>query len=178
MLLGDSVVPRAAMNRGRGMTGHQHPNRGLSVEWFTPPYIMQALGTFDTDPCIPGSENGLYVEWSGRVWLNPPYDRHIGWWLEKMAKHGNGVALIFARTETNNFFEFVWEQADALLFLRGRLHFYRANGTRASGNAGAPSVLIAYGKHNADVLRQCTIPGKFIQLRSSAGPGASSAPRW
>ncbi len=42
--------------------------------------------------------------------------------------------------------------ARALLFLRGRVVFHRANGERASANAGAPSVLVAYGRFDALAL--------------------------
>lgn len=86
-----------------------------------------------------------------------------------MADHGAGTALIFARTETAIFFEAVWERATAVLFLKGRLHFLRADGTlpRADvggGNAGAPSVLIAYGDDDAARLRLSGIPGKWLKL--------------
>jgi hypothetical protein len=103
-------------------------------------------------------------EWIGRVWLNPPYGRETGNWLAKLADHGNGIALIFARTETEMFFEQVWERADALLFLRGRLHFYHVDGTKAAANAGAPSVLIAYGENNVNSLWDVRHKGKFVKL--------------
>jgi len=39
-------------------------------------------------------------------------------WLEKLKYHGNGIALIFARTETKCFFEHIWNDADAILFFK------------------------------------------------------------
>lgn len=84
-----------------------------------------------------------------------------------MADHGNGIALVFARTETAWFFRTVWERADALLFLRGRIHFYRPDGKRAKTNAGAPSVLVAYGEGNAAALFRSGIPGAFTRLSPS-----------
>jgi len=129
----------------RGMSSHSLPNVGASVEWHSPPEIVEALGPFDDDPCQSGMHYGLQRTWHGLVWLNPPYDRDLGRWLNKLADHGNGIALIFARTETKIFFEQVWSRADAILFLKGRLHFYQ-NGVRAKGNAGAPSCLVAYGQ--------------------------------
>jgi hypothetical protein len=64
-----------------------------------------------------------------------------------MALHNNGIALVFARTETRAFFHHVWPFAGALLFLRGRLTFYTPQGFSApmGHNSGGPSVLIAYG---------------------------------
>jgi hypothetical protein len=84
--------------------------------------------------------------------------------LEKAAKHGNAIALVFARTETKSFHEHVWPKADAMLFLKGRLSFYLPDGSK-SGTAGAPSVLIAYGQNNVKALEECGIPGKVVYLK-------------
>jgi hypothetical protein len=99
------------------------------------------------------------------VWLNPPYGPETGKWLKRLADYGRGTALIFARTETEMFFSHGWERADAMLFLRGRLHFHRLNGERAKMNAGAPSVLIAYGAADAAALESAGLAGKFVRLR-------------
>lgn len=80
-------------------------------------------------------------------------------------EHGNAIVLIFSRTETRMFFDYIWNCADAVLFLKGRLTFYHASGQQGNNVAGAASVLIAYGKDNADVLASCSIPGKFIALK-------------
>jgi hypothetical protein len=156
--------------------GHQSPV-SKTTTWHTPPEIIKALGTFALDPCWSPSplpqtaevcydEGGLDKGWYGRVWLNPPYGRPgvIAPWMDKMAEHNHGTALIFARTETDMFFRCVWEKATAVLFLRGRLHFHRADGTRAKANAGAPSVLVAYGKKDADRLQMSNLPGFFIAV--------------
>jgi hypothetical protein len=156
--------------RRSGIGGHQSA-RMLKDEWLTPPDLLAHLGQFDLDPCSPISppwktaaraysvlDNGLEQPWEGRVWMNPPYGAEAAQWLDRLATHGNGLALIFARTETKMFFEHVWDRADALLFLRGRLHFHHVDGTRAAANGGAPSVLIAYGRGNAEVL-QALAPG-------------------
>lgn len=142
-----------------GMGSHEIPYEGTTNDWITPPEIIEELGPFDLDPCSSVTqpwpcakgaytEGGLEKEWFGRVWLNPPYGPHTGKWLEKLAEHGNGVALIFARTETVMFYESVWKRATGILFLKGRLFFYRPNGEKAWGNAGAPSCLVAYGEEN------------------------------
>ncbi|PPB13193.1 adenine methyltransferase [Brevibacillus laterosporus] len=158
------------------MGGHQS-TKMIKDEWLTPPDILATLGEFYLDPCSPVdrpwdtakihyniSDNGLSKGWFGRVWLNPPYGRKASDWLKKMVSHGNGIALIFARTETEMFFEHVWEKADALLFFRGRLYFHHVNGERAENNAGAPSVLIAYGLENVKYLEQIKHLGQFIRL--------------
>lgn len=165
-----------------GMGGHQSA-RAASEDWITPAEIIADLGPFDLDPCAslcqPWTtaarqytirENGLLREWEGRVWLNPPYGQQTQRWLSRLAEHGDGIALIFARTETEMFFRWIWEQADALLFIRGRLYFYRPNGQRAEANAGAPSVLVAYGRWNVMALERTRIDGKMIRL---TGEGAT-----
>lgn len=102
------------------------------------------------------------------MWCNPPYGLEAARWLHRCAAHGNAIALIFARTETEAFFEHVWSAADAVLFIRGRLTFYRVDGTRAKANGGAPSVLIAYGAENARRLEFSGIAGQFIELGGAA----------
>jgi phage N-6-adenine-methyltransferase len=147
-------------------------------EWLTPPEIIKALGPFDLDPCAPVvrpwdtaarhftvNDDGLAQEWTGRVWCNPPYGNKTGLWMSRMTEHGNGILLVFARTETENFFRFVWDKADAILFIRGRIQFRKPDGSEIHCNAGAPSCLVAYGLDNADDLSRAGIAGKFIWLK-------------
>lgn len=159
-----------------GMGSHQNSSI-CNDEWLTPQYIIKAFGKFDLDPCASvirpwdtakihytKKDNGLNKEWSGRVWMNPPYGKNTALWLKKFREHGDGIALIFARTETKMFFDYCW-CADALLFIQNRLHFYNVKGVRASMNGGAPSVLIAYGDRNVEALKESNIKGKFLDLR-------------
>lgn len=145
-------------------------------EWLTPPELLSKLGKFDLDVCAPKvrpfetarnyytiDDDGLTSNWYGRVWCNPPYGTETAKWLRICKHHNNAIALIFARTETKMFFDCVWNSATAVLFIKGRLKFYHVDGTQGD-SAGAPSVLVAYGKENADVLEHCGIAGKFIRL--------------
>lgn len=154
-----------------------HERQQGKDEWLTPPYIIRSLGKFDLDPCASLNcpwktavnsytikDDGLSQQWSGRVWLNPPYGRETYKWMQKLLQHGNGIGLIFARTETKLFFDFIWNDADALLFLKGRIKFCYPNGS-SGDSAGAPSVLVAYGKDNMKSLQTCELNGKFIQLK-------------
>lgn len=156
---------------------HTKPNGGATVEWLTPPEIIEALGPFDLDPCAHPSQpwatakhmstlpvDGLTLDWAGSVWLNPPYGRAIADWLAKLAAHGDGVALVPARTEVEAWFwPHIWEAATAVLFIRGRLYFRKPDGSKA-GNAGHGSVLVAYGRKMAGRLLASGIEGKFITL--------------
>lgn len=164
-----------------GIGGHHSP-KSKTNEWLTPPYILEALGgsaSFDLDPCAPShqpwptarkvytiKDNGLLQPWAGRVWLNPPYSTElIAQFLARMSEHDRGTALVFARTETDAFFRYIWECAHAVLFLRGRLNFHRADGVRAAKNSGAPSILAAYGAQDADRLAFCGLAGRFVPLK-------------
>lgn len=147
--------------------------------WLTPPFIFRALGEFDLDPCAPPAQpwptarrtytkedDGLTLPWEGRVWLNPPYSQGLmAAFMRLMAQHNHGTALIFAKTETRMFFEHVWSHASALLFIKARLHFYEPTGEMAPYNSGAPSVLVAYGAQDMDVLSTEPVEGKFVALR-------------
>jgi hypothetical protein len=148
-----------------------------TIEWLTPPELVKLLGEFDLDPCTPINppfvhaktnfninNDGLTKDWFGRVYMNPPYGKGMEKWIEKLKNHGNGIALIFARTETKCFFNHIWDDADAILFVKGRIKFYDINGFQ-QGTPGAPSVFIAYGKNNAERLEKSTIQGKFIRLK-------------
>jgi hypothetical protein len=95
------------------------------------------------------------------VWLNPPYAT-CGKWVGRLAGHGTGTALIFARTETGWFTDYVWGHATAILFLAGRVHFLRGNGSKGGANAPAPSVMVAYGQADADKLAGSGIAGAYV----------------
>lgn len=157
-------------------------NRGdhSTDSWITPKWLIERIGPFDLDPCaaIPQpwpcaaaqltiEDNGLMQPWGEAfVYCNPPYGRQLGAWLERMAHHRHGVALIFARTETAAFFRHVWPHATALLFLRGRLtfHFPDGAGSKAGHNSGGPSVLVAYGKQAASRLEAVRDLGALVRI--------------
>jgi hypothetical protein len=88
----------------------------------------------------------------------------MGPWLDKMAKHGDGIACLFARTETDDWHTYVWPRAHAILFLRGRINFYFPDGSRSKKDAGAPSALIAYGAANIEYLHNSGISGRVVVL--------------
>jgi hypothetical protein len=169
------------VNLFAGMGSHQSARSETDV-WFTPPAIIEAVGgpeSFDLDPCSSVGRpwptarhhytpegNGLILPWFGRVWMNPPYSNPLlTRFMGRMAEHDCGIALIFARTETDAFHRFVWGAASGLLFIRGRLNFHHIDGRQARKNGGAPSVLIAYGDDDRDILAEAPIDGTFVALR-------------
>lgn len=147
--------------------------------WLTPPHIIEALGPFDLDPCCPPTmpwrtatrmvhwpEDGLKVDWTGkRVWCNPPYGREAIPFLRKMAENrtGGGILLIFARTDTSAWQDWIFPYAHSVLFLRGRIRFYRPDGALAEA-ATAPSALVAYSERDSVCLRNSGLAGAFSHI--------------
>lgn len=155
-------------------------------EWYTPSWLFKALGVqFDLDPCSPGqppstvpavyhltkAENGLTADWRGKVWLNPPFSSKRPWY-ERMVKHGNGIALMPARTETHDL-QVYMQAAHALLFMKGRMYFergYRPGGNGVGGVTTTPPfgiVLCAYGEEMAIALLDSGLLGVRCKVQHS-----------
>lgn len=146
-------------------------------EWFTPRYITESLGEFYLDPCdsydsglLPIAKyrycsTGLERHWDGRIWCNPPYGNKTFEWIKRLAEHGNGIALIFVRTETKGFHSEIWQKADAIFFFEGRLKFYHKDGSQG-GTANAPSCLVAYGQNNISAIKHSGLRGKLVILNN------------
>lgn len=150
-----------------------------TVDWYTPEWIFDQLGLeFDLDPCSPKGgvpwipaakhyslpDDGLALPWKGRIWCNPPYGKYTGAWLAKMNEHRNGVALVFARTDTAWFHESV-VFSDAILFLRRCIAFVDGLGKTGGGGAGAGSMLIAWGDDCAEALKDMSEGHYFVDNR-------------
>lgn len=160
------------------LKGHQRA-KGKTDEWLTPRWILDPLGSFDLDPCAPIlrpwptatmhytiNDDGLLQQWWGRVWLNPPFGNKEPW-LERMANHGNGIALIPAATETELFYRLVWGVAKGFLFIKTRPHFCTPLGDAASLNSGAPMCLIAYSDNDLGILRRSGLGVVVVEDRET-----------
>lgn len=127
------------------------PGRGMFTsersDWRTPRAFRAGLEAefhFDFDPCPTGHTfDGLEIEWGDRNFVNPPYGRQIGKWVDKAieqaAKGRLVVLLVPARTDT------VWwhnlmAAASEIRFIRGRLHF-----DDGGGKATFPSAVVVLG---------------------------------
>ena len=78
-----------------------------------------------------GFVNGLEARWSGRVFVNPPFNRkkkmYVGPWVEKALAERNNceiiVMLIPAKTGTRHWQDIIFRYAHKIRFIRGRLKF-------------------------------------------------------
>ena len=98
----------------------------------------------------------LMQDWGGHgsVWCNPPYGRGIGDWIQKCALEGQRttvVALVFARTDTQWFHDWIVPHAYEVRFIKGRLRFSR--GGDVGGPAPAPSMIVIWNPLPENDLR-------------------------
>lgn len=155
--------------------GSHQRSVGKSQVHITPRWIIDALGPFDLDPCAADPRpwdcardnitlpmDGLLSPWHGFVYLNPPFDRYqVRGWIERLAKHRNGIALLHARTETD-WFRPCWEHASGILFMDRRISFYSPQGIEHPANSGAPPVLVAFGPLARTRLTKSSITGALL----------------
>lgn len=159
-----------------GFSRHVRPNTGLTNEWLTPRWIIEALGPFDLDPCASDprpfncarvnwsvDDDGLSRTWFGLVWMNPPYGRSVGVWLDRLATYGCGIALVFARTDTAAMSEAIG-RSSGQLWLSGRPTFLRPSGAAGRANSGAPVVFLAFGSYAWLRLKESSLRGSRTVL--------------
>ena len=94
--------------------------------------------------------DGLAQEWHGTCWMNPPYGRGIGEWIEKAYRSAkeNGatvVCLIPARVDTRWWHDFCAK--GEVHFVRGRLKFGDAR-----DSAPFPSAVVVFRPNVEDAL--------------------------
>ena len=124
--------------------------------WATPQSFFVQLDAefgFDLDVCALAEnakcaryyspiENGLHQVWRGVCWMNPPYGREIGRWVEKAFESAQDGALVVclvpARTDTNWWHTWVM-RASEVRFIRGRLKF-----GNSKNSAPFPSAVVVF----------------------------------
>lgn len=75
--------------------------------------------------------------------------------------------MIFARTDVEFWHDWIWLAAKSILFIKGRLYFHLPDGSRAKGNAGGPSALVAYSEFDAKVLTESGIAGALVRIEKN-----------
>lgn len=126
-----------------------------SGNWETPPELfgdLNAIFQFTLDAAASKENakceayfdegaNALARDWPGRVWLNPPYGREIGAWMEKAYRESKKgslvVCLVPVRSDAGWWHE--WATRGRVFLLKGRLQF-----GGAPTNAPFPSAIVIF----------------------------------
>ena len=127
------------------------------AEYYTPPEIVEMarkiMGGIDIDPCsnkhaqkyvkagryFTEKEDGLKQEWSGNVWLNPPYVyKEIDKWIDKIIASITFHKVSQAIVLTNNNTDTRWAQkllsaGNCVCFPSGRVRFWNKKGKNLKG---------------------------------------------
>ena len=78
------------------------------------------------------------------TFINPPYGRELSLWVEKCYKENQKnkttiVLLIPARTDTKYWHDFIFNKANKIIFIKGRINF-----SNSKNSAPFPSAIIVY----------------------------------
>jgi hypothetical protein len=162
---GDETVPTTLEQTSTG-----------DYEWYTPREVLAlvraVLGVIDVDPASCAlaqadvqatlfytlADDGLRHPWHGTVFCNPPYKMpEIAHFIGKLCEEldtqrtTEAILLVNSATETD-WFQRAFQQANAVCFPDGRLHFGHA--TRGNDHPCQGQALLYYGPH---VERFCTV---------------------
>lgn len=135
-------------------------------QWATPQAFFDRLNSvfrFKTDVCaLPENAkcerffspdvDGLKQDWQGVCWMNPPYGREIGKWVEKAYRSAkeNGatvVCLLPARVDTRWWHDFCAK--GEFFFVKGRLKF-----GDAKDSAPFPNAVVVFRPRIQDALAE------------------------
>lgn len=165
----------AAVSTRMEFTGDPRLGEDVCADtWLTPRYILDCLGSFDLDPCAASGnphwvaprsftylDDGLKQEWSGRVFMNPPFSNTVPW-LAKHAEHANGVSLVPASVESKVWREHVWTRAKSILLLHGRTRFCNPDGSSTQGRPLRSVALIAWAAEDAAIIANSPLAGSLL----------------
>ncbi len=128
-----------------------------SCEWETPMEFFDkqdAVYHFDLDVCATPDnakcaryytkeQDGLVQPWTGRCWMNPPYGRTIGKWVQKAYESVRGgcpeIVVCLHPSRTDNAWGQGYGMKGEVQFIRGRLKFGKAKNA-----APFPSALVIF----------------------------------
>ena len=156
-------------------------------EHYTPAEIINlvvaVLGGIDLDPCSNSHDNpnvpaathytkeddGLAQEWHGMTYMNPPYGREIGAWVDKLVKSYcagtvyEAIALVPARVDTQ-WWKTLTQACTFFCFVEGRLSFEGNDGN----NAPFPSAVVYLGPNCGAFYHTFSTIGMVCKIVDSA----------
>ena len=154
-----SAINEAAKDPENAVTTLATLHTGDEESYTPPKYIESAravMGEIDLDPAsntmaqenvkadkyFTVNDNGLEQDWSGRVWLNPPYTaRVINKFIDKTVQDFSSGEIKEAIVLTNNNTDTSWfhnaaKTASAICFTAGRINFLKRDGSKSSPTNG------------------------------------------
>lgn len=164
-----------------------------SNEWETPDYVFKHVeklyGKFDLDAAatkenakcekfFTKEDDALSKDWAKEgknIWVNPPYGREIGKFVEKAYQEGRKVSVVMlipARTDTKWWHKYC--SMGEVHFIRGRLKFvnrtlpsYREDGNFKTSSAAFPSAVVAFSPRLFRASYYIDIKGVVSELASN-----------
>lgn len=147
-------------------------NNSGEAEWYTDAKFIESarkvMGSIDLDPASSAAANetvrathyftieddGLKQEWTGRIWLNPPYSKAYLFTKKLLESKSvtESICLMNNCTETQWFYD-ISSAANAIVFTKGRTTFYRADGTESSRPLQGQAI-IYIGPHQTEFLKE------------------------
>ena len=113
-------------------------------DWDTPPEVVarvvELFGEIDCNPCsgstfnVPArvhytaEDDGLTRDWLGNVYMNPPYGRTIGQWIDKafaelVDDRIDSIVMLLPARWYRKWWRLATSNADGIAIIRGRLTF-------------------------------------------------------
>lgn len=152
-------------------------NNSGNMEWYTPSeYVAsarQVMGNIDLDPAscelaneivkaakyYTQAEDGLMQEWSGRVFMNPPYglvEKFAKKLIEELSRVEQAIVLVNNATETEWFNELV-KRARAICFPKGRMRFWNESGEGGASMQG--QAILYFGEESECFIEEFKYKG-------------------
>ena len=148
---------------------HHENNHG--IPWIGPRYHPHV--TPRTAGCVAvDSFATRWADYGSNVWLNPPYGRGVGRWVELAERQARtsgirATLLIMARTDTAWWHDLVMARAAGIRFLRGRVVFECPQ----PGGGWGPA------RDSNGAVQAATAPSCFVvfdpDMRRGAGPAGA-----
>jgi len=130
--------------------------------------ISKSYGEFDLDVCASEEnhkcdnyftieEDGLNQEWTGKVWMNPPYGVEIPKWIDKAIEESSHceyiVCLVPGRIDTKWFHKLLHSEVlNDIIIVKGRIKF-----EGFETGAKFPSVIAVLDKKVKNCINECPI---------------------
>jgi phage N-6-adenine-methyltransferase len=146
--------------------------------WQTPPEIINMVEPIHVDPCAAPDtshgiinytkeDDGLSKEWSGRVFVNPPFSQKEKW-FKKVINQRDNTSVIFVvtpdSTDTKSWWHnYIAEYADYIWFSRGRISYIDPDTGEQMGSPTFGTAISIFGEPGEDTLERLSDNGQLLK---------------